>query len=149
MSDLLVARLFLFLTLATMGINMAGWYGLWKYYTATSQKEKPGRKNAPRGSKVPGIITPIIRLEFAYYLLLVFYQLLSAHLLSSFWVACMFLYHLLGLLGNEYSRKSSNQKSAVSKRKVSILLGTIGMLDLVEFYVLITFSYRFYLLSQR
>lgn len=151
MPDLLMARVFFSLTLLTIGINVVGWYGLWGYYAVTLGRGKSRRRIASRELKVPGVITPVIRLEFAYYLLLLFYQFLANNPLSAFWVIFMFLYHFLGLLGNERYGGSGNfnRRFQVSKRKVSILLGTIATLDLVELYTLITFSHRLYLLSGR
>jgi hypothetical protein len=149
MPDLLMARVFFSLTLLTIGINVVGWYGLWGYYAITLKRGKSGSGVASPRLKVLGVITPVIRLEFAYYLLLLFYQFLANSPLSAFWVIFMFLYHFLGLWGNEHYRRGSNLngRSRVSKRKVSILLSSIVTLDLVEFYALITFLHQLYLLS--
>jgi hypothetical protein len=150
MSDLLIVRIFFSLTVMTIGINMVGWFGLWRFYTVTRERGRSSGKIACGELKVPEIITPIIRIELAYYVLLLFYQFLTDKPLSSFWVIFMFLYHLIGFLGNERYRRSNHHdgKSNDSKRKTSVLLGTIATLDLVEFYILITFSHRLYLLSR-
>lgn len=151
MSEPWLARTFFSLTLMTMGVNGVGWYGLWRYYVVTLGGGNLERRSTSRGSKAVGVITRVIRLEFAYYLLLFFYQFLANRPLSTFWVIFMFLYHLLGFLGNEHYRGwgNSNGRSWISKRKMSVLLSTIVTLDLVEFYVLITFSHRLYLLGGR
>ncbi len=151
MSELWLARIFFSLTLVTMGVNGVGCYGLWGYCVAPLRRGKLRRRSTSRGSKAVGVITRVIRLEFAYYLLLLFYQFLANRPLSTFWVIFMFLYHLLGFLGNERYRGwgNSNGRPWISKRKVSVLLSTIVALDLAEFYALITFSHRLYLLSAR
>ena len=143
-----MARAFFPLTLITIGINVVGWYGLWGYYTTTLRRGRSKIRIASRGLKGLRVITPVIRLEFAYYLLLLFYQFLTNSPLSAFWVIFMFFYHFLGLLGNERTRGSGkfDRRPWLSKGKVSILLSTIVTLDLVEFYTLITFSHRLYLL---
>lgn len=151
MSELWLARIFFSLTLVTMAVNGVGWYGLWGYYVVTLGRENLERRSTTRGSKAVGVITRVIRLEFAYYLLLLFYQFLVNRPLSTFWVIFMFLYHLLGFLGNEHYRGwgNSNGRPWITRKKVSILLSTIITLDLVEFYVLITFLHRLYLLGGR
>jgi hypothetical protein len=151
MSDLFLAQIFFSLTLMTIGVNGVGWYGLWGYYRVTLGRGRSKSGVATPGLKALGVTTPIIRLEFTYYLLLLFYQFLANSPLSAFWVIFMLLYHLLGLLGNECYRGwgNFNRGSRISKSKVSILLGTVATLDLVEFYTLVTFSHRLYLLSGR
>ena len=91
------------------------------------------------------IITLVIRLEFVYYILLILFQFLTNSPLSTFWVLFMFLYHLLGFLGNERyriinTRKVKSDNSPGWKRY--LLLVVIAALDLLEFYILVTFLYK-------
>ncbi len=70
MSDLLLVRVFFYLTLMTIAINIVGWYGLGNYYRKRLGREKSGERDASKESKFSKIITPVIRLEFVYFLLL-------------------------------------------------------------------------------
>ena len=117
---------------------MTGWYGLWKTFRSSFERWKSGDKNSASELKFPKIITLVIRLEFVYYILLILLQFLTNSPLSTFWVLFMFLYHLLGFLGNERyriinTRKVKSDNSPGWKRY--LLLVVIAALDLLEFYV--------------
>ena len=148
MPEPLMSRVFFFLTIVAILINMAGWYGLLRYYGVFTGKSTFMETDVSRKTGVPNLITFIIRIEFVYYILLLLYHFLSVRVLSSFWVLFMFLYHLFGLVGNEIQKRFQNYdgQSNAFNWKSAILLGTVAVLDLIEFYILITLSYRLYLI---
>lgn len=133
-------RIFLFVTVFIMLINVIGWEGIRRHFLLT---HRAVLSEAP-GAFLRVVVPWAVRSEFLYYLALVVFVLRRPRLFPLSAVVFLVLYHSAGFILSErrhavLQRQDSSHLPATSTRAKRIVLGVISLLDAVEMALLIYF----------
>jgi len=133
----------LVLTLACLGANALGWIRLRALARLAS-----GAQATLSAREIAGLgqLTGLIRLEAAYFTVLLLYALLYRGVLALWPVVLVVLYHWLGWMANELTRTTSRAVAHLRRQPVPgpsfrerarMALAVIGALDAVEAVILV------------
>lgn len=140
----LATGILLLLTLACIGINIAGWTRIRGLVHLLGGTEDLSPWEADRKIEGVGQLRWLIRWEGVYFTALFIYTLIYPGVLAIVPILFVVFYHWLGLLANEatstthrlYERLTTRHMLSESRRKITLTLFVIGLLDAVEFLIL-------------
>ncbi|GBC76781.1 hypothetical protein HRbin08_00249 [bacterium HR08] len=138
-----VTAVMLVLTLMCLGANALGWIRLRALARLAS-----GAQAALSAREIAGLgqLTGLIRLEAAYFTMLLLYALLYRGVLVLWPVVFVVLYHWLGWMANELTRTTSRAAAHVRREpapgpsfrgRARLALAVIGVLDAIEAVILV------------
>ncbi len=140
----LATLVLLLLTLLVIGVNAAGWVLIRcvyrRLYAMASAPEQP----VPPLAQGFWTLSSIIRIEAAYFLLLLLYWMAFPGVLSTLPVMFVVIYHFLGFAGNEWTGLARRAEARTKERRqiTDKLIATVAVLDGLEMIVLAYVSWK-------
>ncbi len=134
----LATLILLVLTLSIIAGNVAGWVLIRRMYERL--RSRASVPASPNTGQPEGFwdLSSVIRIEAAYFLLLLLYWVVFPGVLAALPVMFVVIYHFLGFAGNEWTgvvRRA--EKEAISRRRaLDKVIAAVAVLDGLEMIVL-------------